>query len=206
MKNALLAIILSLYTTPLLAQVKFGLKAGGMLSNVAAEGIGLSSSGNQAETKFSYLTGVAAILPIHQHFRVHAELLYSNKGALGDIYGRDYSNNYHYLSLPLLLRYQVIDRLSVGIGPELDYLFGVYQRSEAGSSFPMSSYYKPLDLGINLDVQYDLLDKLSLGLRYNLGVYDITERLEGTTFEGTPFVVDSNVYNRSLQLSLFYWF
>ena len=208
MKRMLIITALTLSMNPLLAQVKVGVKAGGMLTNLAHKGIGLGPSASDA--KFSYLAGVTLVLPIHDRLRVQTELLYSNKGMHTSVEGfngpSNISHNSHYLSVPVLLRYRITNQLSIGAGPEVGYLLGAYQQSTEFKSHSVRSFYKPLDLSLNLDIQYDVADRLSLGLRYNLGVYDITKRYEFLTFGDTPFVIDNDVYNRALQLSLVYWF
>lgn len=210
MKKALLVIAFLLGASPLFAQVKLGAKAGGMVSNLVTKGVGLTSSNNQDDAKLSYLLGAVVTFSIYDRFSLQTELLYSNKGVRTDLDGISgtISDNYHYLSVPLLIRYQVTEQLGVGIGPELGYLLGAYQRSDVSGSnpIPVDRFYKPWDVAVNLDVQYDLLEKLSLGLRYNLGVYDVTKRYERTDNRGDVFVLDNDVYNRSIQLSLYYWF
>ena len=210
MKKAVLIGLLTLGSFPLLAQVKIGVKAGGLISNVATEGVGLGYSGDRAKSKLSYLAGAVLAVPIYDRTSLQAELLYSNKGVRAEFSGPNLpskvSDNFHYLSLPLLLRYHLTDRLGVGIGPEVGYLLGAYQRMDTFGSNPRDGDYEPIDVAINLDLQYNLLEKLSLELRYNLGVYDITKRQEYTLLEsGETIVDDSNAYNRSLQLSLTYW-
>lgn len=202
--------LLALVSLPLVAQVTVGAKAGGVLADIAIKGVGLGYSGDKAKPKISYLAGVVLTMPVRDQLSVQAELLYSNKGTRGEFI--DLSNerskistNYHYVSLPLLLRYHPTNRLAIGVGPEVAYLLGAYQRTDAFGSNRQERFYKPIDVAVNLDVQYDLLEKLSLGLRYSLGVYDITKRYEGNAIGDGQFVVDSDIYNRSLQLSLTYW-
>jgi hypothetical protein len=210
MKKVILVTLLALGSFPLLAQVRIGVKAGGMLTDIAVDGIGLGYSGDQAKPKFSYLAGAVLTLPVYDQLSLQAELLYSNKGTWGEFeaFGErvKISNHHHYLSLPLLLRYHLTDQLGIGLGPEVSYLLGAYQRTDTFGSNPQKRYYEPIDVAINLDLQYNLLEKLSLGLRYNLGIYDITTRQEFVLFEsGETIVDDSDLYNRSLQLSLTYW-
>ena len=210
MKSTLLILLLTLAVSPLFAQVKIGIKAGGLISNVAPEGVRFNYPGASRETKPAYLAGVLLAVPLTNKFSAQAELLYSKKGmrfgyteALGQISRA--TNNLHYLSVPLLLRYHPIEQLSVGLGPEVSYLLGAYHRSHIGS-LPNSERYEPLDVAMNLDVQYALLEKLSLGLRYSMGVYDVGRRYELLSFgSDEPIVSDYTFYNRSLQLSLTYW-
>ena len=209
MNKVILVGLFALSSFPLFAQVDVGVKAGGMLTDIATEGIGLGHSGDLAKAKLSYLAGAVLSVPLHNRLSAQAELLYSNKGVRGEFFDLNLpykvTDNFHYLSLPLLLHYHLTDRLGVGIGPELSYLLGAYQHSDLHGSNSVKRLFEPIDVAVNLDLQYNLLEKLSLGLRYNLGVYDVTKRYEGTFAGGEPFVVDPSLYNRSLQLSLTYW-
>ena len=210
MRKNFLAIVFLLGIYPLFAQTKFGVKAGGLLSNFAYEGVGLSSPGTQGDAKLSYLVGVAAAFPISDRLSLQTDLLYSREGAqtgfvtIMNETSRT-SDHLHYLSVAPLLCYRVINKLHISVGPEVSYLIGAYQRSELLGSTSTFLSYRPLDLAVNFDVQYHLLEKWSVGLRYNLGVYDVTKRFEVISFDDMPIVIDSNVYNRSVQLSLYYW-
>lgn len=80
MKQIFLAAILSLSFLTGFAQVKIGVKAGSMLTNLATKGIGLNPSGIYTDPKLSYLAGAVVALPIYSKGYLRAELLYSNKG------------------------------------------------------------------------------------------------------------------------------
>ncbi len=180
------------------------------MSNIAPDGIRFNFPGASGDTKFSYLAGAVLAVPLSDRFSAQAELLYSNKGMRsGWVDARGQTSrafdNLHYLSVPLLLRYYPITPLSIGLGPEVGYLLGAYQKSHVGSR-PDRMFYEPLDVAVNLDVQYTVLDKVSLALRYNVGVYDVAKRVEFRSFGGNePVIIDNTFYNRSLQLSLTYW-
>ena len=210
MKKVILIALLALGSFPLLAQVKVGVKAGALMSNIAPDGIRFNFPGARGDTKLSYLAGAVLAVPLSGQFSTQAELLYSNKGRRSGWVGAQGQtsrafDNLHYLSVPLLLCYRLIEQLSVGLGPEVSYLLGAYQRSHVGSR-SNRMFYEPLDVAVNLDVQYTLLDKVSLALRYNVGVYDAAKRVEFRSFGGNePVVIGNTFYNRSLQLSLTYW-
>lgn len=192
-----------LFTNTSQAQFKIGVKAGTLVSNVLDGGIGLTS-GSNTDTKLSYLAGVVFAYPIYNRGHLQAELLYSKEGYRADETGSEVIRSHlHYLSLPILLQHEVANGLSVGGGPEISYLLAAYPRTE---QFGIRSldWYRPFELGINLNVQYQLLEFLTIGVRYNMGLSDITERVE-VPIEGGIVAVDSDAYNRSLQLSLLYW-
>ena len=211
MKKVLFTTAFFLSLSPLFAQLRIGVKAGGLFSNFAYQGVGLSSSGTRGDATFSYLAGVAAVFPISDRLSLQTDLLYQRKGAqTGLVMAMNQtsrvSEHLHYLSFTPLLRYRIINTLHLGIGPEVSYLLGVYRRSELLGSSPSFLAYHPLDLAVNAEVHYQPLKKWSVGLRYNLGLYDVTERFEVMTLIGQTFMIDDDTYNRSAQLSLYYWF
>lgn len=183
--------LIALLSSAATAQVKFGLKAGAMLSNTTVID---ADSLPGTDAKVSYLLGGFMNIPINSKFSVQPELLYANKGG-GNIYR-------HYITLPVMLQYKVIDKLKVEVGPEIGYLLGAYSGSSFGNV--RSSDTKDLDIGINVGVSYDVLDRLSVGLRYNMGIID-THKFQTSRFgfgsdpENLP---NYNVQNRTLQLSV----
>ena len=89
-----------------------------------------------------------------------------------------------------MLRYHVVDRLTVELGPEISYLMDATTNRNFGNSFSGSppftelllSSYKNLDLALNVGVGYQLSDKWNLNLRYNMGLYDISNDFLLTVF------------------------
>ena len=207
MKQLWLAAILSFSFLTGFAQVKIGIKAGGMFTNLTSGGIGLNTSDIYADPKLSYSLGGVAMLPVYSNGYLRAELLFSNKGYespyISTVHG-NINGNFLYVSVPILLQHQITNRLGVMAGPEIGYLLDAYQKFDKFGRVPITQEYKSLEVGVNLGVQYGLLEKLSIELRYNLGVTDITEPILVTTEDG-PTVFDNDVFHRSLQLSLLYW-
>mgnify|MGYP001060452550 CR=1 FL=1 len=99
------------------AQVEFGIKAGPMLANIVTRDLDTLDFDN-TDPKVSYLLGAFVSIAVADKFSLQAELLYANKGR-GRIEEDDLSNSLHYLSLPVLLQYEVLHGLRVGLGPEL---------------------------------------------------------------------------------------
>jgi hypothetical protein len=196
-----------LFSASTLAQLKVGFKAGALASSVSDGGIGLAS-GSQVDTKFSYLLGGVFALPVYKKGKLQAEILYSNEGYRVEGTGSEVIRDHlHYLSLPFLLQHEIARGLSVGAGTEISFLLAAHQQITNDSGYPSGplDWYRLFELGINLNFQYLLLEQLAVGLRYNIGLSDITENIELPVFGGGTTVIDSDVYNRSLHLSLMYW-
>lgn len=185
--------LLTLLSSTALAQSSFGLKAGGMLANKT----GTSLSLNLESAKFSYLAGVFYGFPVSEKFGLQIELLYTNKGQ-GEA-GMQTREDFHYLNLPIMLQYSITERFRVELGPEVSYLLSQKQWFTFGTQSP-SPFTKNFDAALNLGTNYTFLERLVLGLRYNLGVYDIT-KAPGEIFPNDPSE-DFKTINRTLQLSV----
>jgi len=185
MKKIILSLVLLLFTTIASAQVEFGLKAGPMLTRTYFN-VGDTSTGFN-DARVSFVAGAFVGIPLVEKLSLQAEVLYAAKG------DANYDQNYIYL--PLMLRYEFMPRLSVEAGAEVGYFLGYI------STVINNPMFKDYDVGINAGVNYELLDKLSIGLRYNLGVMDVVAfqaRIDSdTTFEPIG-------KNHSLQLTVGY--
>ena len=206
MKNLALLLALSLLISlDLFAQVSIGVKVGGALAGQANEGIGLANSNDQ---KITYLAGLSVPISLSQKFDLQPELLYSSKGFRTLIISsRSVSERYnlHYLSVPIMLRYHLLDKLTVALGPEVSYLLGAATslNTVSFSGTPsiqeqFLSSYKDLDIALNVGVGYSLSDKWSLNLRYNMGLYDVSEDFTVSIFgRDEPLLISAPTYNRA---------
>ena len=210
MKKLILLFLFNLMAyTGLLAQVSGGLKVGGALSNQANEGVLLPFD---RFLKPTYLGGLFVTVPLFDNFSLQPEVLYVNKGFQSISTGPTTPHyNLHYLSVPIMLRYHVVDRLTVELGPEISYLMDATTNRNFINSFSglpsiaerLLSSYKDLDLALNVGVGYLLSDKWALNLRYNMGLYDISNDFLLTVFnQEEPVLISGPTYNRSMQLSV----
>lgn len=211
MKKFIIVSLLAIVSLPLLAQTSVGLKVGGALSNQTDGGVFLSADNEQ---KVTYLGGIFVTVPLSNAFSLQPEVLYVNKGfqttSSGSITPR---YNLHYLSIPIMLQYHVLDKLTVALGPEVNYLIDATSNINlvslfSGSPSPIErqlSSYKDLDLAVNVGIGYLLSDKFSVGLRYNMGLYDTSKDFMITLrSQEEPVVISGPTYNRTLQLSIGY--
>lgn len=183
--------LLVLLSSTAMAQVKIGLKAGVMLSGTAL--IEPDTLENLSDTKVSYLLGGFMTIPINSKFSIQPELLYANKGS------ENFYN--HYVNLPIMLQYELIDRLSIEAGPEIGYLLASYSGSSFGNT--RRHDFEDFDISINVGVSYALLDRLNIGLRYNMGISDAYAPEQARFGFGSPIGrPEYNIQNRTLQLSI----
>ena len=211
MKKFILISLLAACSFPLLAQVSVGLKIGGALSNQADGGVLLPTDNGLKPT---YLGGVFATAPLSESFSLQPEVLYVNKGFQTISSGPTTPRyNLHYLSIPIMLRYHILDKLTVELGPEISYLMDATTNRNFTGSFSGSpsfnqqllASYKDLDLALNIGVGYLLSDRFSVGLRYNMGLYDVSKDFTVSLIGQEELVlISGTTYNRSLQLSVGY--
>lgn len=201
MKNFLIAVLFFnlLVSTVAVAQVQLGVKAGPILASAATES---SSSVFSSSAKLSYLAGGFLALPFHKRMSLQVELLYVNKGS-GSV-TNEVRSNLHYLNIPVLLQYRVIDKLNIELGPEVGYLLSAYNKYSNQSNLDNRTYMiEKFDVGIDAGVSYDLSEKLMLGLRYNIGINDFTKEFD-VYVDQKPIGHELKAQNRTLQFSIGY--
>ncbi|WKN44735.1 porin family protein [Tunicatimonas pelagia] len=214
MKKLTLLLLFSLLaSSSLLAQVSIGVKAGGALAGQTNEGVGL---GEGEFAKLTYLGGFFASVPITENVSLQPEVLYSNKGSQSSGGSINLRYNLHYLSIPIMLQYRVLDRVFVELGPEFGYLLGTgtnLNNDGFGGSFSdnpsfdeqLLASYRDLDVAFNVGVGYALSDRWLVNLRYNLGLRDISDDFTyDLVGQDGSIVIANSTYNRSVQLSVGY--
>lgn len=151
MKTRILTI--ALFCTPLLifAQgVGIGVKAGANFANV-------SSKDYETKSKTSYHAGVYANLSFSEKFGITPEVLWSSQG--GDI--EDVEFNTDYITVPIMLRWHIIDLISLEAGPQ----FNILTKAESGGMDVTEEIANPsycaafgaichLPLGFNAGIRY----------------------------------------------------
>jgi hypothetical protein len=173
------------------AQFSFGLKGGLNLTDVV---INNTTDNPDAESDFNMKAGLHggffAIAEIDLRTGISAELLYSNKGvkAINNI-------NLHYISLPVLVRYAIVDNLIAEGGPELSYLVSATSRYGNVSNI----WNNKIDLGIDLGLNYLFTSRLSCGLRFNAGFTSVIKNAGNNSTGGKV-----RYQNRALQFSMAY--
>lgn len=189
MKNTFLALAAALlFSQPARAEeVSVGLKTGLNITTF----VGSDSAG--AEQKAGLSLGGYVIFPVSKRFKVQAECLYSEKGAVykyEDFYAGEGRIELAYLEIPVLARFDIESgggaKPAIFFGPS----FGIKIKAKAEyrtigeSSEGSIDHIKTLDPGIVLGGVIDMetsKGKVSLEARYTLGLTTIAEKTEGTT-------------------------
>jgi len=188
------------------SQVKFGVKAGGNLSGATFRDIPDNAGFENPTMRLSYHVGGFSIIPVSERLSLLLEVLYNNKGFEIDQEGFEKANlHLHYINLPVLLNYEIIENLYLGIGPELGYLISAKSKFDDRTEDVDFLYSKKFDVGIDAGLEYRFMNFLTVGMRYNYGLTSVTDELQIADNDGNP-IADSKLKlkNRVLQLYVGY--
>jgi hypothetical protein len=184
------------------SQVKYGLKAGINLSDVAI--INYRDPDNYTDPdyeagfdlKFGLHAGVFGRTAIADKVDFIAEIQYINKGVKANT-----RIDLHYISIPLLAAYEISDNIFIEAGPEVSYLAAA--RSRYGNVSNL--WNNKIDLSLDAGLQFMMEEKISLSIRYCAGflsVIDFDSTYGNSFSSGSP-----RFQNRALQFhrQLYRW-
>lgn len=192
--------------------IKFGAGLGTVNNpTINIEGYYLKAADQYVQNAFHMLGGFYYTMPINDTFSFQMELLYANRGVKIE-YDRDYLNdsgvlsdrdvyevdmNVGYIELPLLVKTQLNDTLSLYMGPsaalnisssysmkgaDYDYNPEVYRVIyDASSDFP--DCLQSLVVNLHMGIEYKLTERINLELRYVIGLTHMEKMYEITDAE-----------------------
>lgn len=173
------------------AQSEFGIKGGLNVADIVITNYINPDVESTFRLKAGAHAGFFLYGKVKDRIGLGAELLYSNKGVR-------VNNNIHlhYITLPLLVQYQLKDNFVAEAGPELAYMFSAHSKLGDESS----TYNNKLDLSLDAGFRLNT-PKMIFGLRYCVGLFNVKEPLDGYNQPGVEKV---KYQNRVLQLSIGY--
>ncbi len=157
------------------AQVGLGIKGGLNFANQDYESDGLSVS---PDGRTGLHFGAFLVLNLSDNIGLQPELLYSQKGIKFESGGFNIEENFNYIDLPILLRYNINEMISLHAGPQLSFLLSA--EDQDGNDF--DDEVSGTDLALSFGGQIDLPAGFVGGLRYNLGLSDIYDGPEDPSF------------------------
>jgi hypothetical protein len=162
--------------------VSGGLRLGMNIANQTSSINGLSIS---ADSKIGLMAGAYLTIMTSDKFGIQPELVYSQYGSSATSNGQSASNNFNYLSLPVMLRYNVAENISLQAGPQLGILLSA-TRTSGSSSIDLKDQAIGIDFGAAFGLGADLGD-FNLGARYYLGLSNIEKNssIQGLTVKTT---------------------
>ena len=186
MKKLLFAVALTV--TSLSFAQQLGIKGGFNYASLA--------NLEDSSAKIGYNAGVFVHLPLAGKVSIQPELLYTTKGANEDG-NSNASINMEYLSLPVMLQYNVTPQFYVEAGPEFSLLL-TSEMKEGGMNFNIKEHTENIDYGVAVGAGYYFFSKLGITARYVFGLAD--------NFKNNPSFNDETITSQVFQLGLAYKF
>lgn len=193
MKKVLLSAVAVMAFMSVSAQeTRFGVKAGANLTTFTGDVEDLDS-------KVGFHVGGFAEIKLTDKFAVQPEILFSTQGAKYKEPGYEEKTNLSYLNIPVMAKYYVAEKFSLEAGPQIGFLLSAKAKfdgdGESGDE-DIKDGLKSIDFGVNFGAGYDFTENVSVGLRYNLGLSNISDAEVG----------DGKIKNSVFSLSVGYKF
>lgn len=190
MKDYILVFFTVFISGFLIAQEKMDIEEKTALTLGAKAGLNISDfeNGEQAKSLVGFHAGFFGEFDFKNNFSLQPELLFSTQGAKFE----DGNVNLQYCSLPLMAKYFVVPSFYIETGPQLSFLLSAKKRG-----VDVRDSFKTTDVSLDFGLGYIVSDKISLGLRYNLGIMRLQESIE---------TKDQAIKNSVFQIALGYVF
>lgn len=174
------------------AQISGGIKAG----------LNLASWGGDADDT-NMKPGLLAVFfltaPITDQFSIQPELLYNAVGTKFED-ADDISYRLNYLSIPVMVQYNVTEQFKVEAGPQVGFLASAHYKNDDDKT-DMKDAFKGTDFGFNLGVGATF-DNFTASLRYSFGLANV---FDDDSFGFFDFLVDDvDIKNNTFQISIGY--
>lgn len=179
--------------THVMAQKSFllGIKGGGNVNGLYWDTpAGVQVTGTKSFV--SYHIGVFAKIGLKKKIFLIPELQYIEKGFRDDV--AKYS--FDYVSLPVLMSFNVVTKFSLEVGPEFDYLTAL-NINTGGKVLDITNSMRKFDFGFTGGVRYSIFPRTAFLLRYSLSGIPVF-----TISPPAGYYTDIAAYNQTLQLSV----
>ena len=234
MKKIILASLILFSTGTFAQEINFGVKAGINISNLRGD---YPDVIDENKSKIGFHIGGFAEYEINDKFTLQPELLFSTQGntyGFKDYYGggtyydgAEYNLKLNYLNLPIIIKYKVIEKLSIDFGPQIGYVLSAKTKIDVtedsrdpsqnysveidmlndgtyevgGTTIQSKASVNRLEFSLNLGTSYDITEKIFSQGRYNLGLSTIDKNsTNGTSINSW------NMKNSVFQFSVGYKF
>jgi hypothetical protein len=173
------------------AQVKYGVKAGLNLANVAGDI-------DNTKMKAGLSVGAFAKVGLTESLSLQPELVFSAQGSKmkysEDGISYDVKTNLSYVNVPVLLQYNTASGFFAETGPQFGFLLSAKAKAE-GVKEDVKDSFKSLDLGWAFGAGFLTTSNVGVNARFNLGLGNIADRTDGEDFK---------VRNSVIQIGVFY--
>lgn len=156
-----LTLIIAIFCAPFMlsAQLGVGVKVGANFANISTDDYETSS-------RTSYHAGLYANFKLSEKWGITPEVLWSSQG--GDLDDVEFQTNY--ITVPVMLRWRIIDLISVEAGPQFNVLTSAESDGiDIQDELVSPSYSAAFGALVHLPLGFNA------GLRYVAGLTDISE-------------------------------
>ncbi|MBX2957113.1 MAG: PorT family protein [Cyclobacteriaceae bacterium] len=171
------------------SQVEGGLKLGLNIANQKFDIEGLSFS---PDSKMGFHIGGYLNVPFSESFSLQPELLFNSVGFKVESNGQTYNESWNYVSVPVMLRYNINEMINLHAGPQFSFLMNAKGEVDGDSEDVEDTSSLELAAGFGLGVNLPM--GLNFSARYVLGfsnIYDVDNE-------------DGKVTNNVFQISVGY--
>lgn len=196
--------------------ITFGVKAGFNASTLSKYD-GYDGYDNDQKLKPGFNAGVFVNIPVAEKFSVQPEVLFSQLGSKteerevyyvnSDKFRRetDYKKTLNYLTVPVMVQYNILPQLYVEAGPEFGFLLGgkdkgdftLTQTSGSTTTTQTTSFsenivkdlHNKFNFGIGIGAGYYFTQNFGVTARFTAGITDIYKHNTGDAVRNNAFQV-----------------
>jgi opacity protein-like surface antigen len=206
-KNILLAIAIFTVGFANAQKAEFGIKGGLNSSDFSGD-----TGRVDFKSRVGFNVGAFVAIKLSEKITLQPEILYSTQGAKNSnvtmiimidiLTNADVKVNLSYINFPVMIKYYVADKFNLEVGPQIGFLTSAesstyYDVSSQAVDEDIKDSFESVDFGLNFGAGYDFTKNISAGIRYNLGLANISK---------TQSVDNSKIHNNVFSLSLGYKF
>lgn len=163
---------------------EFGAKVGGTFGKIDGESFKSGYNFGIHAGLFAYIGGDKVGVQPELLFNQTNTTVKSGNIDAGDVLNQGKKGHLNYLSIPVLLRYNVVKILSLQAGPQ----FGILMNKDNSLVQNGQDAFKSGDLALALGAQLNL-NKLKVYGRYNIGLSNISDATDSDKWKNQQFQV-----------------
>jgi hypothetical protein len=185
-KVAMIGMLFMSYGIVNAQETGFGIKGGVNLTSLKLDDPGASYDSRTGFHAGIFLRGKFDKVGIQPEV-----LLFTQRGEGTFALGRA-EESFTYLSIPVILKFYPIGGLNLQVGPQFGFLLDgerTYSNALATTKQDIKDSYKSSDVSISVGGGYDFGFGLGLDVRYNIGVKDINNEVDGDPVKSRIFLV-----------------
>lgn len=155
----------------------FGIKGGMNVSSISKD-VNLSDT----KSKIGFNAGAFVNVPIAEGFSIQPEVLYNDLGSKTEVLGTktEYSTNLGYVSVPVMVQYNVTPELYLEAGPEFSFLVNSNNKLKSDIGLLNNRTFdlkkdnlNTFNFGVGIGAGYYFTPNVGITARYTAGVTNI---------------------------------